>query len=193
MNQATILLHPCYDEPNLKLSHAIRTQYKQHNTQKNADKHTRAPWWRKRYSSTTPATTTTKSWSSQWGSKYERNPSLDVTCTRFHNLQKCDQFFHHAMLGHHSVMAFEVLGRSLLTIIKRFNYESVPMLIVCEIARQILMGLDYLHRACTIIHADSKPEWILLSEISVSHMERAQSSNLFLQRLVDGPIHACWA
>ena len=55
-------------------------------------------------------------------------------------------------------MAFEVLGRNLLTLIKRFNYEGIPMPIVREIAKQSLMGLDYLHRICGIIHTDLKPE-----------------------------------
>ena len=55
-------------------------------------------------------------------------------------------------------MAFEVLGRNLLTLIKRFKYEGIPMPIVREITKQTLMGLDYLHRICNIIHTDLKPE-----------------------------------
>ena len=66
---------------------------------------------------------------------YEKNPMLEVTRTHTHNLQMFDQFFHHGMHGRHSVMAFEVLGRNLLTLIKRFNYEGVPMPIVREITR----------------------------------------------------------
>ena len=62
------------------------------------------------------------------------------------------------MQGKHSVMAFEVLGRNLLTLIKRFNYDGIPMPIVREITKQTLMGLDYLHRMCNIIHTDLKPE-----------------------------------
>jgi len=90
--------------------------------------------------------------------KYLKDPELDVQRTHTHNLQMYDQFFHNAMHGRHSVMAFEVLGRNLLTLIKRFNYEGVPMPIVREITKQCLMGLDYLHRICGIIHTDLKPE-----------------------------------
>ena len=90
--------------------------------------------------------------------KYEKDPTLEITRTHTHNLQMYDQFFHHAQNGRHSIMAFEVLGRNLLTLIKRFNYEGIPMPIVREIAKQSLMGLDYLHRICGIIHTDLKPE-----------------------------------
>lgn len=90
--------------------------------------------------------------------KYLRDPELEINRTHTHNLQMYDQFFHHATHGRHSVMAFEVLGRNLLTLIKRFNYEGIPMPIVREITKQTLMGLDYLHRICNIIHTDLKPE-----------------------------------
>jgi len=46
-----------------------------------------------------------------------------------------DQFFHHSMFGRHSVMAFEVLGRNLLTLIKRFSYQGIPVPIAREIAK----------------------------------------------------------
>ena len=90
--------------------------------------------------------------------KYLSNPNMEVNRMHTHNLQMYDQFFHHAAHGRHSVMAFEVLGRNLLTLIKRFNYNGVPVPIVREIAKQTLMGLDYLHRICGIIHTDLKPE-----------------------------------
>ena len=90
--------------------------------------------------------------------KYMKDNTLEVGRTHTHNLQMFDQFFHHAMHGRHSIMAFEVLGRNLLTLIKRFAYDGIPMPIVREVAKQTLMGLDYLHRICKIIHTDLKPE-----------------------------------
>ena len=103
--------------------------------------------------------------------KYERDANLDVTRTHTHNLQMYDQFFHHAMHGRHSIMAFEVLGRNLLTLIKRFNFEGVPMPIVREITRQSLMGLDYLHRICNIIHTDLKPENVVFEIESEARLQ----------------------
>ena len=55
-------------------------------------------------------------------------------------------------------MAFEVLGKNLLSTIKKYDYKGIPMAQVREITRQCLMGLDYLHRVCQIIHTDLKPE-----------------------------------
>ena len=54
--------------------------------------------------------------------KYFKNSSMEVKRCHTYNLQMFDQFFHHAMYGRHSVMAFEVLGQNLLGMIKRFNY-----------------------------------------------------------------------
>lgn len=54
--------------------------------------------------------------------KYMADSQLEVTRTHTHNLQMFDQFFHHSNNGRHSVMVFEVLGRNLLTLIKRFGY-----------------------------------------------------------------------
>ena len=42
--------------------------------------------------------------------------------------------------------------------IKRYNYKGVPMPLVRIMAKQCLIGLDYLHRICQIIHTDLKPE-----------------------------------
>ena len=55
-------------------------------------------------------------------------------------------------------MAFEVLGKNLLSLIKKYNYKGIPLKMVREISRQCLFGLDYLHRICKIIHTDLKPE-----------------------------------
>lgn len=55
-------------------------------------------------------------------------------------------------------MVFEILGVNLLEVIKRYNYKGAPMPLVRIMAKQCLMGLDYLHRICKIIHTDLKPE-----------------------------------
>jgi serine/threonine protein kinase len=59
-------------------------------------------------------------------------------------------------------MVFEIMGVTLLEIIKRYNYKGIPMPYVRVIAKQILIGLDFLHRMCGIIHTDLKPENVLL-------------------------------
>jgi serine/threonine-protein kinase SRPK3 len=59
-------------------------------------------------------------------------------------------------------MTFEVLGESLLSLMKRYNYKGIPQHIVKRIAKQVLEGLDYLHRECGIVHTDLKPENVLV-------------------------------
>ncbi|KAG1240949.1 hypothetical protein G6F68_017164 [Rhizopus microsporus] len=59
-------------------------------------------------------------------------------------------------------MTFEVLGESLLSLMKRYNYKGIPQPIVKRIAKQVLEGLDYLHRECGIVHTDLKPENVLV-------------------------------
>ncbi|XP_059480838.1 SRSF protein kinase 1 isoform X2 [Neocloeon triangulifer] len=64
--------------------------------------------------------------------------------------------------GTHVCMVFEVLGVNLLKLIIRSNYQGIPLANVRTIIRQVLLGLDYLHTKCKIIHTDIKPENILL-------------------------------
>lgn len=59
-------------------------------------------------------------------------------------------------------MVFEILGVNLLEIMKRYDYKGIPMPLVRRIAKQILIGLDYLHRICKIIHTDLKPENVII-------------------------------
>lgn len=78
--------------------------------------------------------------------------------------------------GKHYCMVFEVMGRNLLSLIKRYNYRGVPLEVCRRIAYQMLIGLDFLHRECKIIHTDIKPENILMSvdvEIDAAALETA--------------------
>ena len=59
-------------------------------------------------------------------------------------------------------MVFEILGVNFLEIIKRYNYQGVPMPLARRLARQCLIGLDYMHRMCKIIHTDFKPENVVV-------------------------------
>ena len=59
-------------------------------------------------------------------------------------------------------MVFEIMGVNLLEIIKRYNYKGIPLPLVRIMTKQFLMGLDYLHRVCHLIHTDLKPENVIL-------------------------------
>ena len=77
-------------------------------------------------------------------------------------VQLLNSFTHTGPNGRHVCMVFEILGVNLLEIIKRYSYKGIPIPLVRIISKQILIGLDYLHRICGIIHTDLKPENVLL-------------------------------
>ena len=81
---------------------------------------------------------------------------------RSHVVSLLDSFNHKGPHGMHVCMVFEVLGENLLGLIKRWNHRGIPMPLVKQITKQVLLGLDYLHRECGIIHTDLKPENVLI-------------------------------
>lgn len=59
-------------------------------------------------------------------------------------------------------MVFEILGVNLLEIIKRFEFKGIPMKMCRKIAKEVLIGLEFLHEHTGVIHTDLKPENVLL-------------------------------
>lgn len=77
-------------------------------------------------------------------------------------VQLIDYFEHHGPNGKHVCMVFETMGPNVLALIKRYNFKGIPLDIVRKVATHTLIGLDYLHRICGIIHTDLKPENVLV-------------------------------
>ncbi|ORX61352.1 kinase-like protein [Hesseltinella vesiculosa] len=78
-----------------------------------------------------------------------------------------DHFSHEADERHggrnHMVLVFELLGPSLLTLMKQYRFHGLPVKWVQRITHQLLEALDFLHRQCGIVHTDLKPENILIT------------------------------
>ena len=93
---------------------------------------------------------------------------------RFKTVQLLDNFRVTGPNGVHVCMVFEVLGNNLLKLIIKSNYHGIPLANVRTIVKQVLQGLDYLHRKCEIIHTDMKPENVLLcvDERHVRHLAK---------------------
>jgi len=82
---------------------------------------------------------------------------------RQHIVSLLDHFEHVGPNGDHICLVFEALGESVLSTIKRYQYRGLPVHIVKQITKQVLLGLDYLHRECGVIHTDLKPENVLIA------------------------------
>ncbi|GAA6012204.1 hypothetical protein JCM10207_002759 [Rhodosporidiobolus poonsookiae] len=93
---------------------------------------------------------------------------------RRHVVSLLDHFTHRGPNGTHVCMVFEVLGENLLGLIKRYHHRGVPDHICKQIAKQVLLGLDYIHRECGIIHTDLKPENVLICIDDVEAVVRAE-------------------
>ncbi|KAF9229541.1 kinase-like protein [Gyrodon lividus] len=103
---------------------------------------------------------------------------------RSHVVSFLDSFTHPGPEDLHICIIFEPLGENLLALIERNKKKGVPRPLVKVIAKQILLGLQYLHDECDLAHTDIKPENILISipdveahilaELSVSPSPRSR-------------------
>ena len=92
-------------------------------------------------------------------SRYDK---FGVISESSHCCQLLNSFIHHGPNGKHFIMVFEILGVNFLEIIKRYDYKGVPIPLVRKLSKQCLIGLDYMHRMCQIIHTDFKPENVVI-------------------------------
>ncbi|TFK41305.1 kinase-like domain-containing protein [Crucibulum laeve] len=97
---------------------------------------------------------------------------------RSHIVSFLDSFSHQGPEASHVCIVFEPLGENLLALIERNKKKGVPRTLVKVIAKQILLGLQYLHDECDLVHTDIKPENILISIPDIEahiHTELSQS------------------
>lgn len=102
-----------------------------------------------------------------------------------HVIQLLDTFTHKGPNGVHVCMVFEVLGENLLSLIRRYKHRGIPVVFVKQIAKQLLLALDFLHRTCGVIHTDLKPENVLIEIGDVEQIVRLveeEESHAKLQR-----------
>ncbi|KAF8202940.1 CMGC/SRPK protein kinase [Pholiota molesta] len=83
-----------------------------------------------------------------------------------HIVSFLDSFSHQGPEASHICIVFEPLGENLLALIERNKKKGVPRPLVKVIAKQILLGLQYLHDECDLVHTDIKPENICEAKVS---------------------------
>lgn len=69
-----------------------------------------------------------------------------------HVIHLLDNFQHTGPNGKHLCLVFKVMGESVSALRRRFPTRQIPAALMKQIARQVLLGLDYLHQSCGVIH-----------------------------------------
>mmetsp|Transcript_2301 Transcript_2301/g.4477 ORF Transcript_2301/g.4477 Transcript_2301/m.4477 type:complete len:1065 (+) Transcript_2301:219-3413(+) len=93
----------------------------------------------------------------------EKSMNSDKESDNLFVVKLLDNFTHRGPHGKHVCMVFEVLGDNLLTLIKHYKYQGIPMHLVRHITYQMCIALHFLHCECKIIHTDLKPENVLVA------------------------------
>lgn len=134
----------------------------------------------------------TEEWKKSVENYYKDDPQLKACLERYgmsgdtsHCVQLLNSFIHHGPNGKHFVMVFEILGVNFLEIIKRYDYKGVPLPLVRKLTRQCLIGLDYMHRMCKIIHTDFKPENVVICLRDDEVVEIAQTGQLTTTKMFE--------
>ncbi|EJT97973.1 kinase-like protein [Dacryopinax primogenitus] len=80
-----------------------------------------------------------------------------------HVLTLLDEFRFKGPNGTHIVLVTDVLGEDLVTVRGRYDGGRLPVGVVKQVSKQVLLGLQYLHKECGITHTDMKPDNILIA------------------------------
>ncbi|KZT71655.1 kinase-like protein [Daedalea quercina L-15889] len=79
-----------------------------------------------------------------------------------HVIQLQDYFYEEDSHGRHLCFVMEPLLEDLHSFANHWRYRRLPIPLVRLLARQVVLGLQFLHEECNIVHTDIKPSNILL-------------------------------
>ena len=111
----------------------------------------------------------------------------EFTSKDCYTVQLLNSFQHHGPNGKHYVMVFEIMGVNLLEVIKRYDYKGIPMGMARRMSKQCLIGLDYMHRICRLIHTDLKPENVAICLSPTELREIQAKGSLTTTKMYDQP------
>ncbi|KAJ3114216.1 hypothetical protein HK098_007415 [Nowakowskiella sp. JEL0407] len=93
-----------------------------------------------------------------------------------HILGFLDQFEHQGPNGTHLCLVFEVMGVSVVSGTDYLPNQRYPVSVAKEIARQVLLGLSYVHE-CRIVHCDVQPGNFLFAHPNLAMLACEDFSN----------------
>jgi len=117
---------------------------------------------------------------------------LQEGTTSPHVVQLRGHFWHSGPNGRHKCMVFEVMGENLLTLVKHFDYDGLPIPWVQRISRHTLEGLAFVHSR-GVIHTDVKLENVLVQrhDLHLMYEEGRKAHRAFTeQRKLTGAAQA---
>ncbi|GAB0137903.1 hypothetical protein EsDP_00006156 [Epichloe bromicola] len=98
---------------------------------------------------------------------------------RHHILQLLDNFNHEGPNGNHVCLVFQAMGPDMSRYRRLFPNLRIPLPLMKDISRQLLLALAYLHDECRVIHTDIKPQNILVHTASIRKMFQQAPSEAF--------------
>ncbi|KAK3300567.1 serine protein kinase Sky1 [Chaetomium fimeti] len=97
-----------------------------------------------------------------------------------HVLGLSDKFVHHGPHGNHLCLVFKAMGPDMSKYRQLFPKQRIPIPLMKEISRQLLLAVSYLHDVCHVIHTDIKPQNILVETLAINTMFEQAPSEVFL-------------
>ncbi|KAK0442473.1 kinase-like domain-containing protein [Desarmillaria tabescens] len=107
-----------------------------------------------------------------------------------HVIRMLDNFSLSSSFGTHSCLVLEVLSMSLEELTRKTLPNKFPIPMCKQIIKQLLLGLDFLHRECGIVHTDLKLDNLLLrmeDTKGISLPGASESPAIDLSRVSLGP------
>ncbi|KAJ7232687.1 kinase-like domain-containing protein [Mycena rebaudengoi] len=89
--------------------------------------------------------------------------SPDLHPGKSHFLDLLDHVDHYDHNGFHTGIVTKVFAQSLLPFTEAHKQTRIPLHLAKQIAKQLLLGLDYMHQSCGIVHTDMRLANILIS------------------------------
>lgn len=80
-----------------------------------------------------------------------------------HIVRMLNSFIYESKFDLHFCIVFELLDTSLRTIMERYEDKGIPVRLVREMVRQMLVGVHFLHEHCNLIHNNLQPENMMFS------------------------------